>query len=193
MSIATAYLMLVPREPAYVPPPGTAREVARRLHTQGAFFLSEFTEDPPVPPPELVDDEATRFRLHPRDPHVPIARFYTAYTPFSLAVEEFPKPTDAVDDAGLRYCSACGALVDTMAVCAACGVEEDPSEWRLGPAKVIYSRALELGIVADGGLDIWAQSDADVEGALRDYFGKIVPELERTLGIELRLVRLVGP
>src|SRR5512145_899835 len=107
MTIATAYLMLVPRDESFVPTPGTARAVATRLHSESAFFLSELTENSPAPPPELADDEATRFRLHPHEPHVSIARFHDGFTAFSIAVEEFSMPTEVVNDVSLRYCGTC--------------------------------------------------------------------------------------
>jgi hypothetical protein len=71
----------------------------------------------------------------------------------------------------------------------ACGVEEDPGGWRMGPPQVIYTRGFEFGIVSERALDIWPAPADEADAAPRQYFGDVVPDLERRLGTAFRFVR----
>ena len=180
MSIATGYLALIPSDWSFVPVRGTARRVAERL----SHLCS--VNEPSQP-------EQRSFVMYPHEPCVELMRFGGGYAPFSIVVREFDTPTGVFDDVALRQCRACGNVVHTWAECESCGVEEDPSTWQIGPSKLLYSRAFELQLVTEKGPDIWPQPDAEVEAAVRAYFGNIVSGLEAEFAMPMTFVRHVGP
>ena len=176
----TGYIALVPEQEEYTPPPGTARAAAAAL----SHLL--FLDDP-------RSRKARRCVLYPRNLEAEFMGFGNKYSPLHVGVEECPAPTSAFDATAFRYCRSCDALVATLSQCERCGVEEDPSAWRIGPPKRLYTRGFELLIVAEMGPDIWPRPDGEVEGAVRGYLGHGMATIESTLGFRLRMVRYVGP
>jgi len=142
-----------------------------------------------------LESGGERIALYPVERDAAIAQMTlrdgVEFVPFEIAVVRHDQPQEVSEPDSQRYCGACKQLVSAHAICSACGVEEDPSEWKMGPPKLLFSAAFELKLVFQGGPDVWRRSDPQVEREFRQYLGGALEASERILGTRLRMVRYV--
>ena len=142
-----------------------------------------------------LESGGERIALHPTERNAAIAqvtlRDGVEYIPFEIVVVRHDQPQEVSEPDSQRYCGACKQLVSAHAICSACSVEEDPSEWKMGPPRLLYSAAFELELVFYGGPDVWRRSDREVEQEFRVYLGGALEASEGILGTRLRMVRYV--
>jgi hypothetical protein len=111
------------------------------------------------------------------------------HLPLDLEVEEYPFPLPELDYAGQRICRACGKTVPTLAACVACGVEEDPITWRIGPPLVLYRRSASISAyLNESALDLMDLPLLELDVRLRSLFEGKIESAEAKLGCGMRLV-----
>ena len=142
-----------------------------------------------------VEEDSVVGFFDPRDVDLPFARqepHSERTTPFSYVVRWFKEPTPEQDLTGQRYCGHCKELVRTWATCERCGVEEDPTLWKLGPPVTRYTRTFEVGYYFEGGPYLAAEPEPVIDQTLREHLGPVISEIERSLGTKLVMKQYVG-
>jgi hypothetical protein len=103
------------------------------------------------------------------------------YVPFTVCVRYFASRLQR-NDMMRRGIAKLVARWLRLAKCSGCGVEEEPSEWKIGPPEVLYTRSFEIGYQFEGGPDLCTESDQLIETKLREYMSGAVERVERVTG-----------
>ena len=110
----------------------------------------------------------------------------------TLWLEEYLFPMPELDHAGQPIRRSCSKTVRAFATCESCGVEEDPSTWRIGPPLLLDSRSVSLGAHMERSTSqLFTLPMDELDARFRRLFDGKVEALESKLGRGLKLVTQV--